>query len=179
MEDRERLILDKIAGKEFIEIMQLRGVKQIVYETLIQKKGFHVEEVRIDPQFTLIFGTGEATVSIDFMLILEGISFMVIRCVSSGIESWERSVVAFARAINDYQIPYAVVTDGEQAKVTDIIKNVSVRISIQELFTRQEALSFIKDFQKIPYPDKYREKEKRIIYAFEDLKCTQVKRDIS
>lgn len=179
MEDREKLILEKESDKEFIEVMQLRGIKQIVYETLIEEKGFHPEEVLIDPQFILRLSTAEATASIDFMLILEGINFMVIRCVSSGIESWERSVIAFARAITDYQIPYAVITDGEQAKVIDVINNVFVQKSIQELITRQEALSLKKDFQKIPFPDKKREKETRIIYAFEDIKCRPVKRDIS
>jgi hypothetical protein len=170
MENREKLILEKVNDQEFIEMLQLRGVKQLVYKTLTEEKGFYPDEIQIDPQFILRLSTCEATVGIDFMLILDQISFMVIRCVSSGIESWERSVVAFARVIKDYQIPYAVITDGEYAKIIDIINNVFVQKSVKELFTRQEAISLRNNFRKIPFQDTDREKEKRIIYAFESIK---------
>jgi len=171
MEDREKLIKEKIAEKESIEQMQLRGVKQIVYEILTKEKGFYPEDIQIDPQFRLILSTCEATVGIDFLINLDKTSFMVIRCVSSGIESWERYVIAFARAIKDYQIPFAVITDGEKAKVFDILNGSFTQESAQELFTRQEADSLMKNFQRIPCPGKRLEKEKRIIYAFEGIKC--------
>jgi hypothetical protein len=171
MEDREKLIKEKIAEKESIEQMQLLGVKQIVYEILTKEKGFYPEDIQIDPQFRLILSTCEATVGIDFLINLDKTSFMVIRCVSSGIESWERYVIAFARAIKDYQIPFAAITDGENVKVFDIFNGSFTQESIQELFTRQEADSLMKNFQRIPCPGKRLEKEKRIIYAFEGIKC--------
>jgi hypothetical protein len=171
MEDREKLIKEKIAEKESIEQMQLLGVKHIVYEILTKEKGFHPEDIQIDPQFVLILSTCEASVGIDFVINVEGTSFMVIRCVSSGIESWERYVIAFARAIKDYQIPFAVITDGEKAKVFDIFNGSFTQESARELFTRQEADSLMKNFQRIPCPGKRLEKEKRIIYAFEGIKC--------
>jgi hypothetical protein len=171
MEDRYKLIREKIAEKEIIESMQLSGVKQIIYRMLLMEKGFHPEDIQIDPQFSLPVDTHEETVSIDFTITLEGTILMAIRCVSSGISSWERYVIAFARAIKDYQIPYAVVADGEQLKVFNIIKNTIGQEPGQDIFTRQEAMILIKDFQKIPYPEDRREKERRIIFAFEGIKC--------
>jgi hypothetical protein len=175
MEDREKLIREKIAEKESIEQMQLLGVKHIVYEILTKEKGFYPEDIQIDPQFVLILSTCEATVGIDFVINFEGTSFMVIRCVSSGIESWERYVIAFARAIKDYQIPYAAITDGEKVKVFDIVNDSLIKESIQEFFTRQEADSLMKNFQRIPCPENRIEKEKRIIYTFEGIKCPSEK----
>jgi hypothetical protein len=96
---------------------------------------------------------------------------MVIRCVSSGIESWERYVIAFSRAIKDYQIPYAAITDGEKVKVFDIVNDSLIKESIPEFFTRQEADRLMKNFQRIPCPENRIEKEKRIIYTFEGIKC--------
>ena len=179
MEDREKLIQEKIAEKEFIERMQLRGVQRVLYEILTEDKGFHPEEIQIDPQFRVILSTGEATAGIDFMITLEGTGFMVIRCVPSGIESWERYVIAFARAIMDYQIPYAVITDGEKAKIFDIISNSFTQVSVQNLPTRHEATILIKNSQKIPFPEKRKEMERRIIYAFEGIKCQPGKNKIS
>ena len=175
MEDREKLIREKIAEKESIEQMQLLGVKQIVYEILTKEKGFYPEDIQIDPQFVLILSTCEATVGIDFVINFEGTSFMVIRCVSSGIESWERYVIAFARAIKDYQIPYAAITDGEKVKVFDIVNGSLIKESIPEFFTRWEADSLMKNFQRIPCPENRIEKEKRIIYTFEGIKCPSEK----
>jgi hypothetical protein len=43
--------------------------------------------------------------------------------------------------------------------------------SLSELFSRQEALNKIKDFKKIPCPANRVEKEKRIVYAFDGIKC--------
>jgi hypothetical protein len=175
MEDREKLIQEKLAEKESIEQMQLLGVKQIVYEILTKEKGFYPEDIQIDPQFVLILSTCEATASIDFLINLDKTSFMVIRCVASGIESWERYVIAFARAIKDYQIPYAAITDGEKVKVFDIVNGSPIKESFQEFFTRQEAGSLMMNFQRIPCPENRLEKEKRVIYAFEGIKCPSEK----
>jgi hypothetical protein len=100
---------------------------------------------------------------------------MVIRSVSTAIESWERYIVAFARSVKDYQIPYAVVTDGENFKIYDVLSGSILSESIQGLFNRQEALNLMKDFQKISCPASRQEKEKRIVYAFEGIKCPTVK----
>ena len=171
MEDREKLIREKIAEREIIEKMQYRGVKHFVHEILTRNKGFHPEEIQVDPRFSLSLPACETEVSIDFMISLNGINFMVIQCVSSGIEPWERYIVAFAQAVVDYQIPYAAITDGEQAKVFDIINNSSRQSVVEDLFAREAAVDMMKDFQKIPYPEKNREKARRIIYAFEGIKC--------
>ena len=43
--------------------------------------------------------------------------------------------------------------------------------SFAELFTRQEALKIEENFKKIPYPADKIERERRIIYAFDGIKC--------
>jgi len=170
MEEREKLIQEKIAEKEKIEWMQTLGVRHLVYEILTKEKGFYPHDIQINPQFQLKLSTCEATVGIDFVITYDDTSFMVVRCVSSGVEPWERYIIAFARAIIDYQIPYATVTDGEKVKIFDTFSGALIKDSIQEFFTRQEAASLMKNFQKIPCPGKRIEKEKRIIYAFEGIK---------
>jgi len=176
MEEREKLIQEKIAEKDKIERMQTLGVRYHIYEILTKEKGFYPEDIQINPQFQIRLNTGEATVGIDFVITYDETSFMVIGCVSSGIEPWERYVIAFARAITDYQIPYAAVTDGEKVKIFDSVSGALIKDSMQEFFTRQEAASLMKNFQKIYSPEKRLEKEKRIIYAFEGIKCTPDKR---
>jgi hypothetical protein len=171
MEDREKLIREKIKEEELIDMMQLRGINQLVWEILTKEKGFNPEEIETNPEFRLQLSNCEANVSVDFIINISSVSFMVIRSVSTAIESWERYIVAFARAVKDYQIPYAAVTDGENFRIYDVLSGSLLPEFTKGLFNRQEALNIMKDFQKIPCPANRQEKEKRIVYAFEGIKC--------
>jgi hypothetical protein len=175
LEDREKLIQEKIKAEEQVEIMQLKGVKQKVWEILTKEKNFDPGEIEIDPEVRLRLSDCEATVSIDFIINLPSASFMIIKCSSSAIESWERYVISFARVVKDYQIPYAVVTDGDNARIIDVLAGTLVSESIERILNRQEALDKMKDFKKIPCPVNRLEREKRVIYAFEGIKCPTVK----
>lgn len=100
----------------------------------------------------------------------------MILCRPTAIESWERYIISFAKVIKDYQIPYAVVTDGENAQIIDVLAGKLIGESLDKLFNRQEALNKMKDFKKIPCPANRVEKEKRIVYAFEGIKCPSEKK---
>jgi len=177
MDDRDKLIREKIEEKEKIIGMQYRGVKHFVYEILTREKGYHPDEILVDPQFRIALSDCEAVVTADFLITIEGSGFMIIHCVSSGIEPWERYVIACARAITDYQIPFAVTTDGEIAKLFDIYSNSDRQLAIDDLPNRKEAVDVMKNFCKKPYPQKSLERERRIIYAFEGIKCRPGKGD--
>jgi hypothetical protein len=175
MNDREKLIKARIKAEDEIEAIELSGIKQNIWEFLVKENQFKPEEVETDPQFRLTLGNRETTVGIDFVVNLPSATFMVIQCSSSSIEAWERYVTAFARVIKDYQIPYAVVTDGDKARIIDVFDGKLIGESLGQLFNHEEALSRMKDFKKIPCPPKRLEKEKRIVYAFESIKCPTVK----
>ncbi len=171
MEDREHLIRERIAEIEKIDKMRIRGIGHFIHELLIKEKGFYPEEIQVNPQFRLMLSTCEAKAGIDFLITLNGKEFMVIQCVSSAMEPWERYTIAFARAILDYQIPYAAITDGVIVKIFDILNHSSKQMPVEGLLSRQEAINVMNSFQKIPCPEKNREMERRIIYAFEGIKC--------
>lgn len=175
MEDREKLIQERIMAEECLEMKQVGGVKQKVWDILTKERKFDPGDIEIDPDFRLLLNDCETTVSIDFIVNLSSASFMVIKCVATAVESWERYAISFARAIKDYQIPYAMVTDGENARIIDVLTGSLVSESMSGLFNRQEALNKMKDFKKIPCPFYRLEREKRIIYAFEGIKCPTTK----
>ncbi len=173
--EREKIVMEKAKEEEIIAQAQLEGVKEWIWDLLITKKKFRPEEIKIDPQFSLKLSDCEAVVSIDYVININSITFMVIKCSSAAIESWERYIKAFARVVQDYQIPYAMVTDGENAKIFDMVSGSLIGASVFGVFNRQEALDKIKDFKKIPFPPEKLEREKRIAYAFEGIKCPPVK----
>jgi hypothetical protein len=170
MNDREKLVKQRIKEEDEMEAIELGGIKQNIWEFLIKEKQFKSEEIEIDPQFRLILGNRETTVRIDFIINFPFASVMVIQCSSGSLEAWERYVTSFAKVIKDYQIPYAVVTDGDKAQIIDVLAGKLIGESLSNLFNREEALNKMKDFKKIPCPPNRLEKEKRIVYAFESIK---------
>jgi hypothetical protein len=173
--EREKIVMEKVREEDMIAQAQLEGVKEWVWDLLISEKKFRPEDIKIDPQYSLKLSDCEAIVSIDYVINLNSVSVMAIKCSSAAIESWERYIKAFARVVQDYQIPYAVITDAENTKIFDIISGSIIGTSVHGIFDRQEALDKIKDFEKIPFPQEKLEKEKRIAYAFEGIKCPPVK----
>ncbi len=169
-EEREKIILEKIKEEELLEHIKIEGAKEVVWDTLINNKLFKPEEIKIDPSFKIKMIDCEAVLTLDFLIVLNSYNFLIIKC-SPSIESWERYIKAVARISTDYQIPYAMVTNGFNAKIIDIISDKLIGNNIGELFNRNEALEFVKNFIKIPFPVNKSEREKRIAYAFEGIKC--------
>ncbi|HMK48459.1 MAG TPA: type I restriction enzyme HsdR N-terminal domain-containing protein [Thermodesulfovibrionales bacterium] len=170
-EERDKKIREKIEEEEQLEQVRLEGVKEWVWDILLNVKHFRPEEIQIDPHFNLEMSDCEAIASIDYVINLNSTTVMAIKCSSSALESWERYIKALARVVLDYQIPYAMVTDGETVRVFDIVSGSVVSNSVQELFSREEALKRIEGFEKTPFPKEKSEREKRIVYAFEGIKC--------
>ena len=175
MEEKEKLIKGIIMSEESKEIIQVKTIKQKVWDFLTNEKGFYPSEIETDPEFRIALSDCEFLTSIDYVINLASVSFMVIRCISTAIESWERYVISVARVIKDYQIPYAVVTDYDNARIIDVLKGSLISESLDDLFNRHEAVEKMKDFKKISYPANKIEREKRIIYAFEGIKCPTIK----
>jgi hypothetical protein len=175
LEEKKKLIKQIIMADESKEIIQVKTIKQKVWDFLTKKKGFDPSEIEMDPEFRVALSDCEFTTSIDYVINLASVSFIVIKCVSTAIESWERYVISVAKAVKDYQIPYAVVTDFDKAKIIDVLKGSLIGKSPEDLFNRHEAVEKMKEFKKIPCPANRIEKEKRIIYAFEGIKCPTIK----
>ncbi len=173
--DREELIKSKIIAQEIREMYQIGGIKKKVFEYLIKEKKYALSDLIIDPRFELKLSNCVVDVTIDFIITVSSEDFAVIRCAPASIESWERYVVSFARVVKDYQIPYAMVTDGEDARIIDVIEGKLIGNSINNFFSKMEAEELIKNIKKIPCPIERLEREKRIVYAFEGVKCPSIK----
>jgi hypothetical protein len=177
MDEREKLIREKIRNEDLVEMAQLRGIREGIQEILIREKGFAPEEIEINPIFRIKLANCSADITIDLAINLSATYFMVVKCVTTAIESWERYVISFARAAKDYLIPYAAITDGKNIRIFDAISGSLISESVDRLFNHAESMDTINKFKKIDRPEKNLEKEKRIIYAFENIKCLPLEQD--
>lgn len=169
---RKDLIRQKIEEEEQRELLQLSGIRMKTWEFLTKEKGFSRQDILVDPEFELKLSDCQIKVSIDFIVMAGEKEAILIRCTPTSIESWERYVLAFARVIREHQIPIAVVTDGERARIIDVITGKLKGESLKEIPSKEELLKFMKGFSSVPFPEERLEREKRIVYAFEGVKCS-------
>lgn len=168
---RKELIRQKIEEEERKELLQLSGIRMKVWQFLTKDKGFAKDDILIDPEFELKLSDCIIKISIDFIIKLNNSEAMLIRCSPTSIESWERYVLAFARVIKEHQIPYAAVTDGERARLMDVLTGKIIGERIEDFPSKEELSRKMENLKPSAFPSERLEREKRIVYAFEGVKC--------
>lgn len=171
--DRQKLIEEKIRKAEAEALTSLTHIRLAMRDFLIREKGYFDDDIETDAEFVIDVDTTRVPVSVDYILRIKGMRFMAIKCSPGAVESRERHLVSFARAADSFQIPFAVVTDGVHARILDAIAGKVVAEGLESLPGRQQAVEMVGTMEPRPYPPERMEKEKRILLAFEAIKCTE------
>jgi len=171
--DRQKLIEEKIGHAEAKASTGLTLIRQVVRDFLLSEKGYSDEDMEVDRQFEIVQDNSRVPVSVDYILTLGGKRFLVIKCSPGALESSERHIVSFARVVDSYQIPFAVVTDGLHARILNAESGKLVSEGLDSIPSRSQATEILKSTELRPYPARRMDREKRILLAFEAIKCTQ------
>jgi hypothetical protein len=171
--DRQKLVEERIRQSEADALTGLALIREAVRDFLIREKGYRDDDIEVDAGFVIRVDNRETPVSVDYILRLRGRRFMVIKCSPGAVESRERHLISFARVVGAYQIPYAMVTDGVHARMLDAVKGCVIAEGLDALPARQQAVDMMNSVEFMPYPAERREREERILLAFESIKCTE------
>lgn len=171
--DRRKLIEEKISEAEARAVTSLALIRQVVKDFLIHAKGYSDEDIETDREFEITVDDIKTAVSVDYILKLRGRRFAVIKCSPGALESRDRHLVSFARVVDSYQIPVAVVTDGSHARIIDTVSGKLVAEGLGSVPARPEADEIVTSARPVPCPIERMEREKRILLAFDSIKCTE------
>jgi hypothetical protein len=146
--------------------------RKMVEYLLLEKKGYAPADVRKNVVFEVDLGTEKAHSSVDFLVSLDNRKAMVIKCAAGSLSSRERQAVAAARLLDSPPVPIAVVADPENAEVLDVATGKVIdegfgAIPIKENMERMLAAADVK-----PLSPERIEKEKRILLAFDAIRCS-------
>jgi hypothetical protein len=172
---REKLAAEKARAMDEIERMQTETVREEMLRFLTEHRGYAPEDVEKDKEFRVGVAGCEETVSTDYIIKLRGKRFMAIKCAAGAVDSRERHIISFARVVDEYQIPYCLVTDGENTRVMDAVRGEVVSEDIYAVPRKEEALELFRKMELPPYPPEKLEREKRILLAFETVRCPNAK----
>jgi hypothetical protein len=158
-------VKDFITGKEIDNVGPEVG-RQIFEKFLVEIKGFTKEEILVDSPLIVQF-KGEDYVSvIDLIVCCNDRPFMAITCVAGSIGSYEREILAGARLVSKFIIPFAVSTDARDAVVMDTISGKTIGQGLDVVPSRQEAQKCLVSMKDSIYDPERREREMIIYRSF-------------
>ncbi|MDH5201898.1 MAG: type I restriction enzyme HsdR N-terminal domain-containing protein [Nitrospirota bacterium] len=163
-------IHDFITGQAFLDTDDER-IKQKIERLLIEEKGYSKQDIEVDKEFEIVIGKEIYKSKVDLIVNVEEKRFMIMRCARGSLVSREREVISCARILDVYQIPFAVVTNGEDAEVLDTISGEVIGNGLGAIPSKANALEAIKQIEFKKLQEKRIEKEKRIFLAFDAIKC--------
>lgn len=163
-------ICDYITDRSFPDTDDER-IRQKIERLLIEDEGYSKQDIEVDREFEIVIGEEVHRPKVDLIVSVDGKRFMIIKCARGSLVSREREVISCARILDSYQIPFAVVTNGEDAEVLDTISGEVMGNGLESIPSKEKALEAIKQIEFEKLPEKRIEKEKRIFLAFDAIKC--------
>ncbi len=160
---------DFISGKTIKDTHDERA-RQKIAKYLVEDKGYKKTDIhpRMLLQLEVDGKTGQ--VPVDFVVKPDGRALMLIMVRPGSLVSRRRSAIAAARLLEEETIPFAAVTNAEEAEIMETSSGKVVATGLDGFFSRAEAPGILAGIKSSPGPEEQRrEKEKRIIFAMEVL----------
>ena len=141
--------------------------RQKIARLLVNRKGYLKSDIERSQDLLVQAGEKRAIVKIDFLIKLSGKICMIVKYGPGSLVTRRRPVLAASRVLAPYQIPVAVVTNGEDAEVLEGSGGSVLTVGLENIPSKTE-------LQKIAACDEFRAipaqraaMESRIVYCYE------------
>ncbi len=158
-------IKDFITGRE-IDNVGSEASRQIFEKFLVETKGFSKQEIRVDEPLIVQFKGQDYVSAIDLIVYCKTRPFMAITCVAGSIGSYEREILAGARLVYEFQVPFAVSTDARNAVIMDTVSGKTIGHGLDAIPSREAAEKRMASIQETIYSPEKRKLEMIIYRSF-------------
>jgi hypothetical protein len=163
---------DYLTGESVIDTDDER-YRQKLAHLLVEGKGYDKKDLEPRLRIETLFAGQFVVSTIDFVAGIDGRRFLVIRYGPGSLVTRERPAIAAARVLTpSYQIPLAMVTNGEDAELLDTYTGKVIGQGLQTLPDKNSAKRLVQQLVFAPFTDPARrERELRILNAFDLEVC--------
>ncbi len=165
---------DYITGEELADTDDER-FRQELFRMMVEKLGYAKEDLEPRCFIETLFSSQFVRSNIELAVTLneQGKKFLIIRYGPGSLVSRERAAIAAARVLEkEYQIPYAVVTNGRDAELLDTATGEVLVTGMEAIPSRERAQEMLAECEyRAPAEGKKREGEMRILNAFDVQIC--------
>ncbi|MGL1932392.1 MAG: type I restriction enzyme HsdR N-terminal domain-containing protein [Desulfotalea sp.] len=164
------VLKDILSGKSIIDTDDER-IRQEIISLLLEEKEFSKEDLRSRDVINTSFNH-QVISTIDLVINILNKDVMIIRYAPGSLVSRERSAIAAARVLNpNYIIPFTIVTNGRDAELLDTMTGKVIKYGMGAIPKLSLLKSMVKDLVFKAYPGNHKEKEYRILNAFDIDRC--------
>ncbi len=159
-------IKDFITGKILDDTHDER-YRQKLAKLLINSKGYLKREVQ--PRFELLVKAGDkkAIIRVDYVVEISKRVCMIIKYGPGSLITRHRSVLSAARLVAPYQVPIAVVTNGEDADILDGATGAVIARGLAQIPAKSELTEKVANANFTIISEKRAEMEARVLYCYE------------
>jgi len=164
-------LTDFISGEVLDDTLDERH-RQKIARLLVTQKGYLKSD--ITPRHNLAIRVGQkcAQLRISFTVTLKQHIVMLIHYGPGSMVTRHRPTLSMARLVKAYQVPLAVVTNGEHADILDVSTGKVVAAGLDMIPDRKKLMAICEKHSWETIEPQRREMEARILMAFEiDGRC--------
>lgn len=163
---------DYLTGETIVDTDDER-IRQRIARFLVEEKGYDKAAVIPRRKIETLFAGQFVISAIDLTVMVAGKALFIVRYGPGSLVTRERPALAAARVLEkEYQIPFAVVTNGLDAELLDTASGKVLDTGLGAIPDRQQAEDLLATTVFLPPADDVRrEKELRILNAFDVEAC--------
>jgi len=169
---RHHLILgelqDYITGRTLSESHDERA-RQAIARLLVEEKGYSRDDITTGIDLPLTVDGDSGIVRVDFVVRVNGRAVMTVVYGPGAIVSRQRPTLSVARLVEPYVIPYAVISNGQEAHIMDTRTGKVIAEGMDAIFSKAEISVAMADLTFEPLPENRVDKERRILFCMEVL----------
>jgi hypothetical protein len=159
-------LIDLITGQAIADTHDER-YRQKIARLLVEGKGYLKGDIQRRKSLLVQAGNKRAIIKIDFLITLSDRLCMIIKYGPGSLVTRRRPVLAASRLVAAYQIPVAVVTNGEDAEILDGVSAKVLSRGLDRIPSKTELSQIADRFDFNPVPAQRAGLESRLLYCYE------------
>lgn len=163
---------DFVTGETIVDTDDER-YRQKLARFLVKKKGYEKKDIEMGQKIETLYNKQFVTSKISMVVRHQDKRIMIVRYAPGSLVTRERSAIAAARVLDEkYQIPLAIVTNGEDAVLLDTYTGDILSSGLDGIPEQPQAVIIAETLGFIPFTDdKKKDRELRILNAYDIEVC--------
>lgn len=151
-------LMDFITGRPVPNIGAEEN-RQAVERYLVEQKGYDRQDIEVEVPIEMKIAGEIYRSTVDLVVSVGHRRVMAIKCAAGSLGSCEREILAAARLLDRYQIPWAAASDGRAAVVLETISGRRIGESLEAIPAKKalEAQLMSLEFKGLPEERRLRE----------------------
>ena len=163
-------LTDYLTGNE-IPFSNRDNIRQKMLKFLVEEKDYLMSDISVDREIKFEIDGQQILSPVDISITFYKKTFMVWKCSSGSLVSRERQIIASARLLETYLVPFAVVAIGKDLEFLDTSSEKVIGSGFQSIPSRQELMEISKGLTLKPVNKKKIIYEQRILYTYDAISC--------